>query len=103
MNQTISVTPREWRPIRYSISRTTPTAASRTFVAISELRSRDAVVIMLWSGLYVHRRSNAADHLWQSGRQDIYGCEVLRNLPETAPGHRDHLSTMRVRCKAGEA
>src|SRR5947207_1957355 len=79
-----------------------PMAASRTFVMISFLRSRDAVMIMLSSWLCVHQRSSAGYHHWQSGRQGTYGCEVLRNLRETAPDHRDHLTTTRVRRKAGE-
>jgi hypothetical protein len=76
--------------------------ASRTFVTISVLPSRDAIMIMLSSWLCVDQPS-IADHLWQSGRQDIYECEVPRNLPETAPDQCGHLSTMRVRRKGGEA
>src|SRR5436853_3591837 len=79
-----------------------PITASRTFVTVNVLRSRDAVMLMVSSWLCVDQPS-IADHLWQSGRQDIYECEVLRNLRETAPDHCDHLSTMRVRRKAVEA
>src|SRR6266481_2258665 len=76
-----------------------PITASRTFVTISVLRSRDAVMLMVSSWLCVDQPS-IADHLWQSGQQDIYECEVLRNLPETAPDHCDHLTTTKVLRKA---
>src|SRR6267143_6980160 len=78
-----------------------PMTVSRTFVTISVLRSRNAIMIMLSSWLCVDQPS-IADHLWQSGRQDIYECEAPRNLLETAPDHCGHLTTTIVPRKAGE-
>src|SRR5712692_9399759 len=79
-----------------------PIPATRRFVTISALRSRNAVLIMLSSWPYVRQPSSVRDHLLQSGPRDSYGYKVPGNRRQTVPGHRDHPATRRVPGKAGE-